>query len=53
MTREIPEIVDDNIVSSRILLMTKLTKRIPRVDVDNRIRILSKWITEFPAAGLQ
>jgi hypothetical protein len=25
MTREIPEIVDDNIVSSRILVMTKLT----------------------------
>ncbi len=26
MTTEIPEIVGDNIVSSRILLMTKLTK---------------------------
>ncbi len=26
MTREIPEIVGDNFVSSRILLMTKLTK---------------------------
>ena len=31
MTREILEIVDDKIDTSRILLMTKLTKRIPRV----------------------
>ena len=31
MTREILEIVDDKINTNRILLMTKLTKRIPRV----------------------
>jgi hypothetical protein len=31
MTREILEIVDDNVDSSRILLVTKINNRIPRV----------------------
>jgi hypothetical protein len=67
MTREILEIVGDKIDTNRILLVTKINNRIPRVTklpdptfISLSLRysqfdviVISVLISKFPAAGLQ